>query len=36
MGPLRIQEPNVVAHELQDFGGIAATRTMTFDIDEPA
>jgi hypothetical protein len=36
MGPLRIQEANVVAHQLQDFGGIAATGSVTLDIHKPA
>jgi hypothetical protein len=36
MGPLLIQEANVVAHQLQDFCGIAATGAMAFNIDEPA
>jgi hypothetical protein len=36
MGPLLIQEANVVVHELQDFGGIGAARAMAFNIHEPA
>jgi hypothetical protein len=36
MGALLVQEPDVVAHEVQDFGGIAATRAMAFNVHEPA
>jgi hypothetical protein len=36
MGAFLVQETNVVAHELQDFGGIAAIRAMAFNIHEPA
>jgi hypothetical protein len=36
MGPLLVQDADVVTHQLQDFGGITATRAMAFDIDEPA
>jgi hypothetical protein len=34
--PLIIQEANVAAHKLQDFGRIAATRAMAVNIHKPA
>jgi hypothetical protein len=36
MGPLLVQEANVVTHQVQDFGGIAATRAIALNIDQPA
>jgi hypothetical protein len=33
MGPLLVQDADVVAHQLQDFGGIAATRAIALDIN---
>ncbi len=36
MGPLLVQEANVAAHELQDFGGVGTARPMAFDVHEPA
>src|SRR5258708_19648932 len=36
MGPLRVKEANVVAHQLQNFGGSAAPRSMAINVDEPA
>jgi hypothetical protein len=36
MGALLVQEANVGSHQLQDFGGIAATRTMALNVHKPA
>jgi hypothetical protein len=36
MGPLLVQDADVVTHELEDFGGIRTAWAVTLNIDEPA